>query len=302
MRLRAERPLSLFNLGQLAYQAGQYRRAERLHRRALAIWRDLGYAYGIALCLNELGVLHYTRGEDEAAEALIRESLAIRERIYDYPGIVRGLNNLALISDRLGRGDDVRTAFERSLDIARDVGDRRGVATALNNLGVFTRLQAEAQHRPELYSDAEQFLAAALDVHRDLGAQLDITLVQYNLADIAMARGDMEAARSCFLAVVERAAELGAVPLLLSTFLGLAKLSLRTGEVQLASRLLALVSTHPGADVEDRAEALRVLSGEELSSLDLPNEGPPHDDPAGLAAWLGAQQGGSAANASLRVA
>jgi tetratricopeptide (TPR) repeat protein len=119
---------------------GQFRAAEPLYRRALAIGER---SYGpdhpeVAFHLNNLAdLLRITNRLDEA-EPLYRRVLQIFEASLgtDHPNVATALNNLASLLQDTNRLDEAEPLYRRALEISdRSYGRHHpNVATALNNL------------------------------------------------------------------------------------------------------------------------------------------------------------------------
>jgi tetratricopeptide (TPR) repeat protein len=142
------------NLGVYRHTRGQYREAEPLFRRALAIdEQSRGPDHPeVAIRLNNLAVLLRATNRPAEAEPLFRRALAIRERSYgpDHPDIAQSLNNLAVLLRATDRPAEAEPLFHRALAIdEHSYGpDHPTVAIDLNNLAELLRAtdrQAEAE-------------------------------------------------------------------------------------------------------------------------------------------------------------
>ena len=256
--------LSLYGLGTIAYQEGDYTSAERLLRRCGQLYRDTGSAFGLALCLNDLGNVALMQGRDADAERRFRKSLALRTEIDDQAGRARCLTNLGIIADHRHDLEEARRCFEQSLAAARDAADRKSVATALNNLGVLARRLGE-ESTPQLLTEARQFLQEALEVYEEIGSRGGATLTLYNLGDVACLREEYEASEAYYVEAARRAQAIHATSLLTTIVLGAAKLLINTGSRERAVELLFPVLDHPATIDEDRQITRELLT--ELASL-----------------------------------
>jgi diguanylate cyclase (GGDEF)-like protein/putative nucleotidyltransferase with HDIG domain len=254
-----EAALSLYSLGQIATQRGAYDRAERLYRQATKIYRAMGSSYGLALCENEWGVIAVARGDHEGAKQRFGRSLALRQQLGDMPGQARCLNNLAMIADMQGSPREARSLFEQSLVVSRRAGDRQSVGNALNNIGVLILHAGRKEGSRPLFEEARRFLEEALEVYEEIGTGTGASVTLYNLGDIAYHLEEDEAAEELFLEVLRRSIARDALPMLLTTFVGIAILVTRRGDDHLALRLLSLVHSHPATREEDRQRAGELL-------------------------------------------
>ncbi|MET0396285.1 MAG: diguanylate cyclase [Longimicrobiaceae bacterium] len=251
----ADAALSHWSLGSIALKQGLRRSAVQSFRRGLRLYREAGDRDGVATCLNEMGAAALAEGRWDDAERLFARSRGLRERLGDRSGLAHCVNNLALVADALGRREEALELFRESLRIAREVGDRRSGANALHNLGVFMRRDADAAS-PAAFREAKALISEALEAYRAIGAQEQVALALYNLADAACALGQFEEAMERHREALRIAVRMEATPLVLGILAGVATLLSGNGERDFPLELLALVSRHPAADrgVRERAE------------------------------------------------
>jgi tetratricopeptide (TPR) repeat protein len=150
-------------LGQYWHARGQFRVAEPLMRRALAIDEN---RYGpdhpnVAVYLNNLAQLLQDTNRPGDAEPLMRRALAIDENSYgpDHPRVAIDLSNLAQLLKATNRVGDAEPLMRRALAIdEKSYGpDHPDVAIDLNNLA----LLLQATNR---LGDAEPLMRRALAI------------------------------------------------------------------------------------------------------------------------------------------
>ena len=99
---------------------------------------DAGLAKPTARLMNELGLYWQARGQFREAEPLMRRALAIDERSYgpDHPNVASDLNNLAALLQATNRLGDAEPLMRRALAIDENSygPDHPNVAIDLNNL------------------------------------------------------------------------------------------------------------------------------------------------------------------------
>jgi Tfp pilus assembly protein PilF len=116
-------------LGALLLGQGKHAEAERLCRRALAIF-ERAYRPGhleIAVACNNLGAIADARHRTDKARAFYRRALRIKLRVLGpaHPDVAITWNNLAVITGKLGRHAEARTLYARALAVlARVYGPR----------------------------------------------------------------------------------------------------------------------------------------------------------------------------------
>ncbi len=203
-------------LGTLALQEGDFARAERQHRDALARFRALGEPRAEAIGWHQLGMVYQeaVRSEQRAerragllqqAEEAYRQSLQLEEALGDPAGAAQTANQLAMVAKLAGRPADAARWYRRALQNAELLPDRG--ATVYNNLAGLLLAAARGEYGappPAGLAEGSDLLAEAESLARKaatLKEQIsDLSLTPwttYNiLADIAEARGDPTAAQA----------------------------------------------------------------------------------------------------------
>ena len=170
---KSKEPLLVPEAAQLLNQAGyylylraRYAEAERLLRRALAIWEardpdNLDTATG----LNNLGVLLRFRGRYFGeAEELLRRALKIREAALgpDHPDTAISLNNLALLLQAQNQYEEAELLLRQALEI-REAAHHPDIVYTLNDLAELLRAQGQPG---EAAGEAERLLRRALEIRK----------------------------------------------------------------------------------------------------------------------------------------
>jgi predicted ATPase/class 3 adenylate cyclase len=161
---------------------------------AVALAREAGDDYVLAVALNNLGAPTESLGENERATAYLEESLALRRRIGDVSRIALSLCNVAGMA--LLEGDNARAAalWAEALEIATAIGDKRHVSFAHDGL-------ASVAYRERRWEEADAHARESLRLGRELGMKTLMVLEIWCLAGTAAARGD--STRAARLAAVE---------------------------------------------------------------------------------------------------
>ncbi len=109
----------LFQAGYYFYQRGQYREAEPLRTRYLAICeRVLGTEHPDTLgALNNLAILYWKQGKYEQAEPLYRRALDTYERVLgpEHPDTLSTVNNLAFLYSDQRKYEQAEPLYRRAL-------------------------------------------------------------------------------------------------------------------------------------------------------------------------------------------
>lgn len=112
---------TLYRLGILRRQQGDFPEAERLYRRALEIReRQQGPNHpDVAVVLNNLAALEAAEGDEAAAQPLLERALAIRQTAFGEEHVLtaQSLNNLALLYAAQGNTTAAEPLYQRALAI-----------------------------------------------------------------------------------------------------------------------------------------------------------------------------------------
>jgi predicted ATPase len=110
-------------------------KAEALGHEAASLARSQGDRWTLAVALNNLGVIASNLGDTRRASTLFEESCQLRRDVGDASCLALSLTNIgemALIAREWGRAKETLT---ESLRLAKEIGDKRHIAFALQTLG-----------------------------------------------------------------------------------------------------------------------------------------------------------------------
>lgn len=131
---------------------------------------------GVASALYNLAILRRQQGDFKEAEGLYRRALAIREQEQgpNHPDVAAVLNNLAGLEAAQGHYDDARPLLQRALTIREaTLGDAHVLtAQSLNNLALLDAAQGNAAGAEPLYQRALAILENAR-AHAETGVRKD---------------------------------------------------------------------------------------------------------------------------------
>jgi len=259
-RLEADTVLAeaLKHLGNVAYYRADYAGAEVLYEQSRQIYERNGDQSGATDMLNNLGGVYLHLGRWDEALGRYRQALALRERMGDPYGVGQMHNNIGEAQRLRGDLPAAIEAFQQAAAIWKDIGHASEVPLALINLGAARiesgdpvagradlltaeRLFAEvgsSLYLPDLYrflASAELALhdldAAERAAERSLAMARSDTLRHQQgmaarvLGEIALARGDANAARTLLESSREMLRELGEAAELARTDAVLARLA-----------------------------------------------------------------------------
>jgi tetratricopeptide (TPR) repeat protein len=135
------------------------------------------YEHDVATLYHNLGGIEYARGDFKAAETLARRGLALRKRLgNDDDALARDLVALAAILDGQRRYDEAETMYLEALSILERAPElnRDEIAVALNNLGAQYFMRGKTTSALHLLSRAERIKRESLGAgHSDLAVTLN---------------------------------------------------------------------------------------------------------------------------------
>jgi len=190
-------------------ERGEYRAAEPLQRRALAILeKALGPEHpDVARSLNDLSVLCYQQGRYAETEPMHARVLAILEKALgpDHPDVAMSLNNLAGLYNRQGRYGDAEALHARVLRLREKAlgPNHPDVAMSLKNLATLYDRQGRPQEAERLHARALAIRERAFGPdHPDVALSLNSLAVLYQEQGRF---GEAEPLHARALAIVEKA-------------------------------------------------------------------------------------------------
>jgi predicted ATPase/transcriptional regulator with XRE-family HTH domain len=131
--------------------------ARGLAVQGVALCREAGDPWGLALALTNLGRIEATRGDDAAAGPPLAEATALFRSIGEgwFPALP--LNSLGAIAYRAGDYEQALAAFEEALPCFRAVEDRRNTAQVLTNLGFVALAHGERERARSIFTESLAF-------------------------------------------------------------------------------------------------------------------------------------------------
>jgi predicted ATPase/transcriptional regulator with XRE-family HTH domain/Tfp pilus assembly protein PilF len=258
---------ALNGAGNLAEIQGDYAGARALHEESLALRREQGDRWGIAVALNNLALVVDRQGDHARARALFEENLALFRDLDHGRGIAIALVNLGMVAERQGDYLGARALLEESLLLFREQGDRHSTANALANLG-------EVAHRQGDYARARALHEESLVLRREHGDNRGIAMSLNGLGNAMYRQGDYAGARKLYWESLILFRELGDRPGIVESLEGFARLAGEQGQGRQAARLWGVAAAHRQAigaprpppeqlDCEKDIEPLRAALGEE---------------------------------------
>ena len=248
--------------GDLAWKQGDFQVADSLHEDALALYRSLGDAAGIAETLNDLGNLALGRQDYETARRLHRESLQVMSAAGNRWGEARSLMGCGNVDFQQGDEDGAQHHWTASLATFRALGDERAIANVVVNLGALAARRGKTNEARLLYAEG---LASA----RAFGLVQLLASTAYNLGDLAVQACDWASASGHYKEALRAAFESGEKVTIAYGLEGMAMVAARTDRPETAvclfaaadSLRIAIDSPLPPAELDTQRCELAALRG-----------------------------------------
>jgi CHAT domain-containing protein/Tfp pilus assembly protein PilF len=166
---------------------GRYDEALTHHREALATYEAAGLKRELTESLNELGTLYVLLGDLGTGETSFQRALGVAREI-GYPlGVTLNLMALGDIEWRRQRFDQAAALYRQAFDRAQAAGHQAETAAGL--------IQLALTHRDlGLSKVALEEAQKGLQISRSIGARVLEAQAHYALAEVKVAKGELEAA------------------------------------------------------------------------------------------------------------
>jgi non-specific serine/threonine protein kinase len=219
--------------GWLAWDQGDYERAEALSEQALTWSRALGDTWSIAWSAGRLSHVRWMQARYEEAAALATEALALFRELRAPWYIGWSLHQLGRIAHAQGDEQRASDLFEESLTQFGVAGDRGfGTAFQFANLGDVARVRGDYRRAMQLYEEALVRL-------REVGFKQGLVHTLHSLAEVARAQGAETRSRDLYREALVLCRDLGDLPGIAISLEGLAELAQSAGQLERAARLFA---------------------------------------------------------------
>jgi tetratricopeptide (TPR) repeat protein len=189
-------------IGNIAFQRGDYDQAQERFRKALAILERLGDRAGMATSYHQLGVIAQRRGDYDQALDWYRQALTIDEELGDRAGMATSYHQLGMIAERRGDYDQALDWYRQSLAISEELGKRVNMAKSYHHLGNIAYLRDD-------YDQALDHYRQALTLRKGLGDRAGMAGTYHGLGLVAEQQGDYDQALDWYRQALAISEELG---------------------------------------------------------------------------------------------
>ncbi len=243
---------ALNGMGLAVYMLGDYSRAQYIFNESLAIHQEIGDPWGQAIRNNNMALVLHAQGQYAEAKDFYARSLNLWKRIRQEYGMASCYNNMGLVSEALGDYYEARHLYTDALKRFEQLGHRYGIASCKNNLGNVAVALDE-------YGQAQNLFRGTLEIREALGDRRGIASVLNNLGNVTYLLEESEKAKGNYLRALDVGWENKAVPVVLDSLLGLAKMLVDDGSHPGVVKLLSFVINHSSSNRETKDRALNLL-------------------------------------------
>jgi tetratricopeptide (TPR) repeat protein len=147
--------LALHELGALAGLAeGDAAREVALTEASLAVWRDLGDAWGTARTLNNLGYEAYLQGDLDRAVSLLDEGVTLAREAGDRSVLGYILDSRGVVAEAQGELERATDLYQEALARAQQIGNPLVEAFALSSLAGMAARQGQPARAARMWGAA----------------------------------------------------------------------------------------------------------------------------------------------------
>lgn len=157
---------ALTGLAVIARSEGDLSRARMLHQEAHDVWSALDDVQGTAGALLDMGVISYLRGDDANARPILLRALQQFQDAEDTAGEAYALQSLAAVDVMTGRTAEAVAGFRQSLAHWQDIGNEHASATDRMNLAETLLVAGEVDEAEQLLHQAYDDFVALADPAR----------------------------------------------------------------------------------------------------------------------------------------
>jgi predicted ATPase/DNA-binding SARP family transcriptional activator len=236
---------AITELGRNNFRRGRRDEAEALLREGMALYEQLGDAYGVGQALLLLGLLPTDTGDYDLARQLTVRAFQIFEELEFAPGMARALSNIGTTYNRQQDPDHALPFYQKSLALAEESGDVHLTMIIISNIG-------NAYREKGLWRQAEAQFQRSIEMARASSDRRWIAANLHGLGRMYIQMNDLDAAAHSAQEGWQIARKIDNVPDSLGNLSHLSHVWARRGHVDRALQGLLLVERHPSATERDR--------------------------------------------------
>lgn len=161
----ADDPITLASLcntiGGVFWHRGALADAIVYVEHSLQLYKDLSYAWGVAIAYTNLGILYYARGMWPKAAESFEHAYELRRQNGYLAEQATNLYNLGMLRIEMGQHERAGTDLAESLAISRQLHDNVAAACAVGGLLRLAVIQSKPDEATQYADQAQQLLAYA---------------------------------------------------------------------------------------------------------------------------------------------
>ncbi|HMQ54434.1 MAG TPA: tetratricopeptide repeat protein [Anaerolineae bacterium] len=231
---------TLYRLGMVTAQMGDYQEAQQFYQNSLARSQKLGRQEVIMFCLAELGYIEWAFGNYQSAAEQCQESLALALEI-GYPSYeATTLRYLGRITASLENFQGAKKYLKESIAIHEEIGLQGMTAEGLGELANVSALEHS-------FAEAGQLAQDSLMLCQELEYRAGEIVPYTVLGEVALGWGNFPEAQANFRNALQIAVEVGVPSYALHALVGMAKLLAALGEKEQALELATCIIQHPAS-------------------------------------------------------
>jgi predicted ATPase len=178
---------TLYRIGLLKYQVGDYETAVSLCAKSVDMWRNLWDKSGLAGALMTSAIVAKNIGDSERAVEIGRELVPLVRELSNRAQLAYALRVVAGAASDLADDEVAQAMGSEALKLFRDLGDPWGLAMALGEQMRVAQRRGESIRVMELCHES-------LLLFRDVGARMPLAVCYETLAWVAANRVEFEKA------------------------------------------------------------------------------------------------------------
>lgn len=239
---------SLYNLGYAQVNMGDITLAEQNLNASRILCENLGDWYRLSKVLNVLADIACYRGDYHLALKHYEQALSIVRASHNLYSESLILNNVGTAYLELNNYSEASDYFNKSVELCRQISDREGESIALSNLGETAAYQKD-------FKNAKFYNEQALQIANEIESDWGILAAKIVLAEAYREGGDILAAKSELIPLLQKAFELETMNFFYRGVVEACRLLLHVGNQHELASFLKVTMTAEGAEESTRQKA-----------------------------------------------
>jgi signal transduction histidine kinase len=229
------------NLGTIDFFKGNYKEALQIYHQAINLFKNLNYTKGIADCRNNMGIIHWKQKNYELAKKYYKEAAKSYEKLGNKRMEGFALNNLGIIFGEQNEYIQSLEYYKKATAIFEEIGFMQAIKRSYQNMGIVHKNLGN-------YQKAIDYYKKSLEISERLGDKEMIASNYINMAELYNTMADSSAytkrQRNYFMQkavengekAIQKAKQIGAVPLINNTARSMLNIYKKTGNSDKALR------------------------------------------------------------------